>query len=767
MLTFAATALLFACGSGQSLRLRHVVLYQNGIGYFERSGRADGDVLRLKLRAHEVDDVMKTLTVIGEDGASASSAVVPEPAPEPEPREDDDDETDEAPPDLDETTTVDVHLGGSGRALTVTYAVPTPAWRAVYRVVLPEEGDEALLQAWAVVYNASGEDWDDVQLTLATGAPFTYAVDLRSPQFVARPDITGEMVMPVVRGPVRSTQTRGRDHDAIPDSEDQCPTEDEDMDGFEDSDGCPDPDNDQDRILDVDDQCPNEMETYNGYEDEDGCPDRGRVVIQDTAVTILDKVYFTNRGSDVRERSLPIIDAIAATLQGNPQITSVVIEGHAARNERGGWALSAARAEAVRDALVSRGVSASRLQTRPFGSTQPVDPRNEADAHERNRRVEFEIAAMTEDEPDTGGGAPSDGRAAAPSGPRPVTVETMERSARAMTLPSDVSTGTAYTMARSVTIPAGSSTLVPILNQRVPGRDVLFYRPDDATPESDLHPFRAARVENTSGMSLVPGTVALYARGTFVGEGVLDAVHVGENTLVPYVVDGSTTVLARTSAERRPNRLVSIARGVVTVEDWQVSQTHYEIRVGRHSPDEILLSHRVQYGYELVDPPPGVEESGATTLIPVPLHPGQDSEVVLEERRATERRVGIVDDLSTVLDAYVHPDDLEPALRDQLTEVLTKRRALGELEEQLRDVREQSAVASQRLSELQASLRSIERSGASAAELRRQLQTRLRDATTQSESLTTRLADLTAQRAEARVRLTELVSDLSMRAPAE
>jgi hypothetical protein len=54
---------------------------------------------------------------------------------------------------------------------------------------------------------------------------------------------------------------------------DQCPYEAEDVDGFQDEDGCPDPDNDGDGILDAADQCPNEAEDVDGFEDEDGCPD--------------------------------------------------------------------------------------------------------------------------------------------------------------------------------------------------------------------------------------------------------------------------------------------------------------------------------------------------------------------------------------------------------------------------------------------------------------------------------------------------------------
>ncbi|CAN5276723.1 hypothetical protein BH09MYX1_BH09MYX1_02760 [soil metagenome] len=65
-----------------------------------------------------------------------------------------------------------------------------------------------------------------------------------------------------------------RDGDGIPDSQDRCPDEPEDKDGFQDADGCPDPDNDGDGIPDVNDMCPNDPETKNGYQDQDGCPDK-------------------------------------------------------------------------------------------------------------------------------------------------------------------------------------------------------------------------------------------------------------------------------------------------------------------------------------------------------------------------------------------------------------------------------------------------------------------------------------------------------------
>lgn len=183
------------------------------------------------------------------------------------------------------------------------------------------------------------------------------------------------------------------DQDGILDVDDLCPNEPEDKDGFQDEDGCPDPDNDKDRILDKDDKCPNEPETYNGFEDEDGCPDRGRVVVTDTSIEILDMVYFEYNKAVIMTKSYPILDAVAATLQGNPGISLVEVQGHT--DERGNDAynldLSDRRANAVREYLIGKGVEAQRLNAQGYGETQPIDRNHNEAAWAKNRRVAFLI----------------------------------------------------------------------------------------------------------------------------------------------------------------------------------------------------------------------------------------------------------------------------------------------------------------------------------------------------------------------------------------
>src|SRR3954468_7008209 len=79
--SICASSLLVGCTSAprpqRPMELQRVILYQNGIGYFERAGHVQGETLNLSFASHELDDVLKTLTVIDRLGAGVATVDVP------------------------------------------------------------------------------------------------------------------------------------------------------------------------------------------------------------------------------------------------------------------------------------------------------------------------------------------------------------------------------------------------------------------------------------------------------------------------------------------------------------------------------------------------------------------------------------------------------------------------------------------------------------------------------------------------------------------
>ncbi len=177
------------------------------------------------------------------------------------------------------------------------------------------------------------------------------------------------------------------DLDGVLDGDDRCRIDPEDRDGFQDEDGCPDPDNDGDSIMDEDDRCPDEP----GPADEEGCPR----VYQDVEVTtthirIHQKIHFAHDRSRIRPDSFTILDTVVQVLTDYRDIT-LEIQGHtdSSGRDRYNMRLSRARASAVREYLVRKGIDPERLTSNGYGETQPIESNSTPEGRARNRRVEF------------------------------------------------------------------------------------------------------------------------------------------------------------------------------------------------------------------------------------------------------------------------------------------------------------------------------------------------------------------------------------------
>jgi outer membrane protein OmpA-like peptidoglycan-associated protein len=123
-------------------------------------------------------------------------------------------------------------------------------------------------------------------------------------------------------------------------------------------------DRDRDRIEDAHDRCPAEPEVFNGLDDEDGCPDRGGQVIVHRCPIVFEPVAgFAEDASAVSAGQRAQLASMVATLDANPQLTSVGLRGFADRAERArSPRLARARARAVLEALVELGADRRRLR---------------------------------------------------------------------------------------------------------------------------------------------------------------------------------------------------------------------------------------------------------------------------------------------------------------------------------------------------------------------------------------------------------------------
>lgn len=195
------------------------------------------------------------------------------------------------------------------------------------------------------------------------------------------------------------------DGDGIADALDTCPTRAEDVDGWLDEDGCPEPgrppipapradgDRDRDGMSDAVDRCPEEQETVNGYADDDGCPDREQVRVVGDRIVLDRRIHFRVDQADILPESWKLLEEIAMLLADHEEYELIHVTGHAddTGTEDYNLRLSQARAESVVMMLVHYGIDPARLTVDARGETQPRAEGTTHEARRENRRVELEI----------------------------------------------------------------------------------------------------------------------------------------------------------------------------------------------------------------------------------------------------------------------------------------------------------------------------------------------------------------------------------------
>ncbi|HMA92551.1 MAG TPA: OmpA family protein [Polyangiaceae bacterium] len=200
-----------------------------------------------------------------------------------------------------------------------------------------------------------------------------------------------------------------RDQDGIPDDRDACP----DVKGVANPDpqknGCP-PDRDGDGILDDKDACPDERGSADPDPKKNGCP---VVHVTDQEIVILEQVQFDFNKAVIKKVSDPLLDKVAAVFKQYPEIKNVEVQGHTdnvgtpVHNRR----LSQRRAEAVVEALITRGVPNAKVTPKGYGPDVPIADNSTEQGRQLNRRVQFKIL---ERDPKAAVPQVSDGKTAAP-----------------------------------------------------------------------------------------------------------------------------------------------------------------------------------------------------------------------------------------------------------------------------------------------------------------------------------------------------------------
>lgn len=164
-----------------------------------------------------------------------------------------------------------------------------------------------------------------------------------------------------------------------------------------------------------------------------------------------------------------------------------------------------------------------------------------------------------------------------------------------------------YDLKQKITIAKNQSALVPILSARVDAEKVSIWNENE---QKEVR--RALWIKNTSGLTVDSGTFNVLEGDTFAGEGILDTLHADERRLISYAADPALHIAVEEESREQPVSHITIVKGVMTLTREQREDRKYTIRNTDKTPRQLVLEHPVRAGWNLAENGPKPEETTAS-----------------------------------------------------------------------------------------------------------------------------------------------------------
>ncbi len=319
-----------------------------------------------------------------------------------------------------------------------------------------------------------------------------------------------------------------------------------------------------------------------------------------------------------------------------------------------------------------------------------------------------------------------------------------------------------YDIKQKITIGKNQSALVPILQGRIEVEKVsIWSAPGDSDDDSPKVPLRALWLTNSSGLTLDSGTFNIIEADTFAGEGLLDSLRPTEKRLISYAADPAVRVKAEEESSARPYTHVKIVKGTMLLTKEEREIRKYTIRNSDTAARQVIIEHPAREEWKLAEGAKPEETSASYHRFRVPVEPGKTAELMVEEFRPTETAFILTNLTSDQVTLISQEAKITPAMQSAFQRILEQKGEIGRLDMEInRRQQEETAISND-----QARLRENMKALKGSAEERALLQRYTRQLDAQEDRLAAlrkELGDLRDQRVKALGALQRLVMDLSM-----
>jgi hypothetical protein len=314
-----------------------------------------------------------------------------------------------------------------------------------------------------------------------------------------------------------------------------------------------------------------------------------------------------------------------------------------------------------------------------------------------------------------------------------------------------------YKLKDRVTIRKNQSAMVPILQARIEAEKVSVWNPSQPSV------LRALWINNSSDLTLDGGSFNVLEADAFAGEGLMDPIKPGEKRLLSYAADLGLLVDEKQKSEKQKITKIVIAHGAMTQVTEEREEHIYTIRNRDTSARTVVIEHPARQGWKLADGMEPAESTASLYRFRLNADPKKTTIVSVKECRPISIRYQLTNVSDGQVDFFVSQNAINGEVERVLRRVLEQKNAVAAFEADIAARKAQmSGIAEDQL-RVRENMKALKGSSEEKALVERYAR-ELNDQEDQVQSLQREISDLREKRDATQKGLTEMIENLELEA---
>jgi len=314
-----------------------------------------------------------------------------------------------------------------------------------------------------------------------------------------------------------------------------------------------------------------------------------------------------------------------------------------------------------------------------------------------------------------------------------------------------------YKLPDRVTIRKNQSALVPILQVRIDAEKVSVWNPSESSV------LRALWVDNTSGLTLDGGSFNVLESDAFAGEGLMDAIKPGEKRLLSYAADLGVLIDGKQKAENQRVTKVFIAHGTMSQSTQERQENTYTIRNRDTSARTVVIEHPARPGWKLTDDAKPAESSTSFHRFRLTVEPKKTETLVVKEYHPVTNSYQVSNVTDDQIKFFLYQKMINPAIEQALRKVIAQKDGVAALDAEMASRKLKISGISEDQQRVRENMKTLKGSVEEKALVARYVR-ELNEQEDRVQSLHHEIADLQQKREAAQRTLNDMIEGLQMEA---